>query len=244
MPRGIGRLKYHALSAVIAATLALPARAQTFEINTTDPFTGLMGSDLATGPHFLGQTFTTPTVGPALLESITLIAGNMSSSQVQAFLYRWSDAAFMPVGPELWTSGPQSVISVQSVVLTPNILLTPSQQFVLILARVTTADNPTFWNVTTATGHVMPPYREGELVFGTSGQNTAAELPGATWTPLGNHDVTDLYFRATISVATVPEPATLVLVGAGLTTLGFALRRRRSTKSSTAGATRAASGDA
>lgn len=62
----------------------------------------------------------------------------------------------------------------------------------------------------------------GELVFATNGDDLSALTQGGAWSSAG----VQAQFEARFSATTVPEPATLVLVAAGLALVGVSARRR------------------
>lgn len=184
-----------------------------------------------------GQTFLAP-VDPLMTDfSFHINASVATTLQFQGEVYQWSGPmqgnGGQATGAMLYQSAPTVLMgngAFQTVTMTPNIMLTPGNQYVALL----TISDPTNYAATIGTSIWA-------LLFNTHGannggggavfynnQNNHAALNSSTWDTF--FDYGDMAWRANFTAGNVavPEPGSVaLLVGMGASGAGFLLRRKK-----------------
>lgn len=198
------------------ALLALAApRAVAQSTVTTEPVDATV--TIAVSSFAFGQSFAAPSASDAFLHSFSLAGATGTPGTFIARLYEFDPAAIRVVGPPLFTGsgvGQPPGLPIPFATFTPNVPLDPMRTYLFLI------DSPSSFNFTFF-GTV--PYAGGAAF-----QAFGPDVPGAIWLDIGPGDIA---FTATFGpapVSTVPEPATVATLGAGLLLLGgLAARRRR-----------------
>jgi hypothetical protein len=205
-----------ARSAILALALglgAVSAGAQT--TITTEPVDAT--TTIAVSSFAFGQTFMTPNATDVFLQSFRLAGAIGQPGNFTAQLFEFDPATIKVVGSPLFTGsavGQPAGLPIGFQTFTPNVLLDPTRTYLFLLASASSF-NFTYFGTTPYAG-------------GASHQAFGSDVQSAIWINNGSPNQDDIAFTATFgpAVTPVPEPATVLTLGAGLLVLGLAARRR------------------
>ena len=216
------------LAAVVTAALALAAAssagAQTIDTRSSHQ------TELFSNFGIQGQSFTVP-IGSSVLDSYSFWVGATTTGASYTFetsIYAFGGSG--PTGPALFTSdtrtsGGSITESVREDYVTGGLALTPGAVYIAMIRTIDRSEVHT--GFTLAAPLTFGSTYAGGQVYAATGAWVADPTLGTYTTNLFGAG-TDLKFVAQFSAATtVPEPATVLLVGGGLLALGAVRRRRR-----------------
>jgi hypothetical protein len=199
-------------------TAATAGRAQTTV--TTEPVDAT--TTIAVSSFAFGQSFTAPNATDVVLQRFRLAGATGMPGTFTAQLFEFDPATIRVVGAPLFTGsgvGQPPGLPIPFATFTPNVLLDPTRTYLFLI------DSPSPFNFTFF--GTMP------YAGGASFQAFGPDVPSAIWINNGGAAADDIAFTAIFGPAptgSVPEPATVATLGAGLLALGgLAARRRRRT---------------
>ena len=174
-----------------------------------------------------GQTITTPTDN--VLDSFSFWLGRTSTNypdpsnpslSFKAYVYAWDDVLSQATGPAIYTSGiythnatPDTPFT-EYTFNTGGLSLNSGDMYALFLSASGLAGTGRImWEAATS-----DEYLDGNFIYMNNGENTD-EFTTTAW---GSGYASDLHFTANFS--SVPEPASIALIGVGLISLAFTRR--------------------
>ncbi len=183
-----------------------------------------------------GQTFVAPAGGD--LQSFTFFPEGSATLQAQALVYAWSGSLLGgnspqgAIGPALYASAPFTIaptggVFVPYTATTGGLALTPGASYIALFtvsgpdpSDAANSSGTDSWGLISS--HVA---NNGGGGLNFDNNSTFSTLNNGQWDDFG--DFGDLAWRATFT-ASLPEPASLAILSAGLIGLATVRRRKRS----------------
>jgi len=212
---------FWAFAAAFTLALSPSASARAATIDTTGSDTGTIIQFGAPNTATYGQTFTAP---GSVLDSFSLFlrdrAAGTASLDLRGYVAGWNDLVASTILYESSTRTMNAGGALQQFDFSPNLALTPGNEYVAFLSIANLPDQP---ESTFGMPHGVDQI-PGEFVFINNGMSPA-QWTLIPWSQdfVGQDDV---WFQASFDLTPTPEPATLLLWGTAMAGLGVARRRR------------------